>query len=78
MLAINSGESQAVVASFIHEMGFTFPALVDQNKIVLDGLGISGLPTSILVGRDGTVRYIHIGGLTPDAIEKQLMPLLSQ
>ena len=78
MLAINSGESQAVVASFIKQMGFTFPALVDQNKVVLDGLGVNGLPTSILVGRDGTVKYIHIGGLTPDAIEKELTPLLSQ
>lgn len=78
MLAINSGESPAAVASFIQQMGFTFPALVDQNKVVLDGLGISGLPTSILVGRDGTVKYIHVGGLTPDMIEQQLTPLITQ
>jgi hypothetical protein len=45
---------------------------------VLDGLGVSGLPTSIFVGRDGTVKTIHIGGLTPDAIEKELTPLLAQ
>jgi len=78
MLAINSGESQPVVASFIQQMGFTFPALVDQNKVVLDGLGISGLPTSILVGRDGTVKYIHVGGLTPDMINTQLAALITQ
>ncbi len=78
MLAINSGESQPVVASFIQQMGFTFPALVDQNKVVLDGLGISGLPTSILVGRDGTVKYIHVGGLTPEMINTQLAALITQ
>jgi hypothetical protein len=39
---------------------------------------VSGLPTSIFVGRDGTVKTIHIGGLSPDAIEKELTPLLSQ
>ncbi|MBP7687106.1 MAG: TlpA family protein disulfide reductase [Thermoflexales bacterium] len=78
MLAINSGESQSVVASFIQQMGFTFPALVDQNKAVLNGLGIDGLPTSILVGRDGTVKYIHVGGLTPEMINTQLAALITQ
>jgi hypothetical protein len=45
---------------------------------VVDGLGITGLPTSILVGRDGTVKYIHVGGLTPDMIQAQLTPLITQ
>ena len=59
-------------------MDFTFPALVDQSKVVLDGLGINGLPTSILVGRDGTVKHIHVGGLTPEMITTQLTPLITQ
>jgi peroxiredoxin len=78
LLAINSGESRSAVQQFIDQKGFTFPVLLDTNKDVLDGLGVSGLPTSIFVGRDGTVKTIHIGGLTPDAIEQQLTPLLSQ
>ncbi len=78
LLAINSGESRSVVQQFIGQMGFTFPVLLDTNKDVLDGLGVSGLPTSIFVGRDGTVKTIHVGGLTPDAIEQELTPLLSQ
>jgi len=78
LLAVNSGESQSAVQQFIDQQGFTFPVLLDTHKDVLDGLGVSGLPTSIFVGRDGTVKTIHIGGLTPDAIEQQLTPLLSQ
>ena len=78
LLAINSGESAQTVASFIQQMGFTFPALVDSNKAVLDGLGIDGLPTSIFVGRDGVVKYIHVGGLSPAMIATQLAPLLTQ
>ena len=78
LLAINSGESRSAVQDFIAQKGFTFPVLLDTNKDVLDGLGVSGLPTSILVGRDGTVKTIHVGGLTPTAIEQELMPLLSQ
>ena len=78
LLAVNSGESHTAVQQFIDQQGFTFPVLLDTHKDVLDGLGVSGLPTSIFVGRDGTVKTIHIGGLTPDAIEQQLTPLLSQ
>jgi peroxiredoxin len=78
MLAVNSGESRSAVQQFIDQKGFTFPVLLDTNKDVLDGLGVNGLPTSIFVGRDGTVKTIHIGGLSPDAIEKELTPLLAQ
>ena len=78
LLAVNSGDSRAEVQQFIAQTGFTFPVLLDTNKDVLDGLGVSGLPTSIFVGRDGTVKTIHVGGLTPDAIEQTLTPLLSQ
>ncbi len=78
LLAINSGESRLAVQDFIAQKGFTFPVLLDTNKAVLDGLGVSGLPTSIFVGRDGTVKIIHVGGLTPEVIEQTLTPLLSQ
>jgi cytochrome c biogenesis protein CcmG/thiol:disulfide interchange protein DsbE len=78
LLAINSGEGRAAVQQFIGQTGFTFPVLLDTNKDVLDGLGVSGLPTSIFVGRDGTVKTIHVGGLTPEMIEQRLTPLLSQ
>jgi peroxiredoxin len=78
LLALNSGESQAQVQLFIAQTNFTFPVLADPSRAVLDGLGVSGLPTSILVGRDGRVKTIHVGGLTPEAIEKELTPLLSQ
>jgi thiol-disulfide isomerase/thioredoxin len=78
LLAINSGESRSAVQQFIGQTGFTFPVLLDTNKDVLDGLGVSGLPTSIFVGRDGTVKTIHVGGLSAEMIEQELAPLLAQ
>jgi cytochrome c biogenesis protein CcmG/thiol:disulfide interchange protein DsbE len=78
LLAVNSGDSRSAVQQFIAQTGFTFPVLLDTNRAVLNGLGVDGLPTSIFVGRDGTVKTIHVGGLTPEAIEQTLTPLLSQ
>lgn len=78
LLAINSGEGRSAVLHFIGQTGLTFPVLLDTNKDVLDGLGLNELPASIFVGRDGTVKTIHVGGLMPEAIEKKLAPLLAQ
>ncbi len=44
----------------------------------MDRLGIRDYPTSILVGKDGVIQWVHVGLLTPDVIERDLQPLLQQ
>jgi protein-disulfide isomerase-like protein with CxxC motif len=45
---------------------------------VLDGFGIQGFPTSIVVGRDGRVKMIHVGMYSPEDLEAEVTPLLVQ
>jgi peroxiredoxin len=78
VLAINSGEEAGQVRQFIQQSGFTFPVLLDSGNNLLDALGIRNLPTSILIDRDGTVRAMQVGMLTPAAIQANIVPLLSQ
>jgi len=75
LLAINSGEDQATVRNFIGAQGFGFPALLDPTG-VLDRLGVKGLPTTIIIGRDGVVKYIHTGLITPEILKAAVAPLL--
>ncbi len=75
LLAINSGEDRATVQSFISAQQFTFPVLLDPAG-VLNRLGVSGLPTTIIVGRDGVVKYIHTGMITPEILQAAVAPLL--
>jgi thiol-disulfide isomerase/thioredoxin len=75
LLAINSGEDRATVQSFINVQQFTFPVLLDPAG-VLNRLGVSGLPTTIIVGRDGVVKYIHTGMITPEILQAAVAPLL--
>jgi cytochrome c biogenesis protein CcmG/thiol:disulfide interchange protein DsbE len=77
LLAINAGEDQPSVSAFVKRMGFTFPILLDPGERVLAGLGIPGLPTSFIVGRDGKVKYIHPGGITTEVLERRVTPLLA-
>jgi peroxiredoxin len=76
LLAVNAGEAESLVASFIGETGFTFPVLLDPAMQVLEGLGVRSYPTSILIGRDGQVKLIHTGLFTPQALEADVAPLL--
>lgn len=76
VLAVNSGEGRATVSDFISQTGFTFPVLLDPDDSLLAALRLDSLPTSILVGRDGVVKNIHIGMYTPEALEADVLPLL--
>jgi len=78
LLAVNGGEEPSLVRSFIQEAGFTFPVLLDSGAARLSELGIRNFPTSILVGRDGTVRKIHTGMLTAGQLEIEIAPLLAR
>ncbi len=76
LLAVNAGEDQATVKSFIAQEGFTFPVLLDPGTGVLNGLGIDAFPTSVLIGRDGLVKNIHIGYYAPETVQADVAPLL--
>jgi len=78
VLAVNAGDPLSSAASFAKSNGLAFPVLLDPDLHLLDGLGIHSFPTSIVVGRDGRVKTIHVGMFTPQALETEVTPLLSQ
>lgn len=78
ILAINAGETAVEAGAFVEEKGLAFPVLLDPQTRLLNGLNIRSFPTSVLVGRDGVVKDIHIGLLTPELIEAKIGPLLAQ
>ncbi|NJN53243.1 MAG: TlpA family protein disulfide reductase, partial [Gammaproteobacteria bacterium] len=41
--------------------GVTFPVLIDENQRVSEVYDLEAMPSSVLVDRDGVVRYIHRG-----------------
>lgn len=78
LLGIDAGESASVVAAFANQEGLAYPMLVDPNISLLASLGVTGFPTSILVGADGVVKAIHVGGFTPQALEDEITPYLQK
>jgi len=76
ILAINAGDTQAEVASFVNQSGLKFPVLLDPGTQLLNQMAIHSFPTSILIGRDGVVKAIHIGLFTQESIEAEITPYI--
>jgi peroxiredoxin len=78
LLAVNAGDTQSETASFVDQHGLAFPVLLDPETQLLGQLGVNSFPTSILVGKDGKVKSIHVGMFTSESIEAEVTPLLAQ
>jgi peroxiredoxin len=76
LLAINAGDPASDAATFASQKGLTFPVLLDPNTRLLNSLNIHDFPTSILVGKDGVVKAIHVGMFTPQTLEAEITPYL--
>jgi peroxiredoxin len=76
VLAVNSQEKADSVNSFIQNAGFTFPVLLDEQATVMDQYNVLGLPTSFIIGRDGTIQHTHTGQITKDQLKQYIDPLL--
>lgn len=78
LLAVNAGESAEVAAAFIAANGFEFPVALDPDGRLTKQFGINGFPTTIVFDDTGSVRYRHNGLITPDVLEEQITPLLTE
>jgi cytochrome c biogenesis protein CcmG/thiol:disulfide interchange protein DsbE len=60
-----SGDS-AKIASFAHDLGANYTLWHDPDDVVSTTFLAIGVPASYLVGRDGTLRWRHVGPVTAD------------
>uniref|UniRef100_A0A7C4Y6W0 TlpA family protein disulfide reductase n=1 Tax=candidate division WOR-3 bacterium TaxID=2052148 RepID=A0A7C4Y6W0_UNCW3 len=49
------------IKNFVKGKKFTFPVFFDTEKEILKSLGISSIPATIIVNKEGDVEYKHIG-----------------
>jgi thiol-disulfide isomerase/thioredoxin len=71
-LAVNVGEREETVRSFVASRPFPYPVLLDENESVSTRLGVAALPSLMIVDRQGKVAYFNAGIVR----EKRLRQLL--
>jgi peroxiredoxin len=77
VLGIDQGESAATAGSFARSHGVTFPILLDEDEQYASSYRSVGLPTSVIVGRDGHVVRGIDGAQTLAQFQAAVGPLLA-
>jgi peroxiredoxin len=70
-------EDQAAVLDYAKRVGFTFTMVADPQSKIADLYRVYGIPIHFFVGRDGKVRDVRIGRLTPGDMEQLVKRLIS-
>jgi peroxiredoxin len=60
-MAANIDEKEPEARAFYVKHGFTFPAAFDTDSKAGDPLGLEGVPSLFLIGRDGTLHNFFVG-----------------
>ena len=69
-------EGATVLAPFVKHYKITYPVVIGTRKMVVDYGGISGIPTSFIIDRDGMIAEHFIGLRPGQVLEASVVKLL--
>lgn len=81
VLGLNSTfqDDEEAAASFVRELGLTFPILLDRTGAASRRYQLQALPTTYFVDRQGIIRSVVLGGpMSPATIESKIVDLLAE
>lgn len=80
LLGINIDDQPRVAREMMQKLSVAFPVLFDTDKRVSRLYDVGAMPSSLLIDRDGRIRYIHLGYRTGYEIQydNQIRELLKQ
>jgi peroxiredoxin len=61
LLGVNVDEDPKAAAGVVAKLGVNFPVLLDTDKAVSKRYDLATMPSTVLIDRDGRVRYVHLG-----------------
>lgn len=61
LLGVNVDENQEAADKLLKQIPVSFPVLYDASSSVVELYDVDAMPSTILVDRDGNMRYLHRG-----------------
>jgi peroxiredoxin len=61
LIGVNVEPDSAAAVSWLKGVPVNFPILFDTDSAVAGRFGVEGMPSSVLIDRNGKVRYVHRG-----------------
>ena len=71
LLGVNIDDDSSKAMNMVSELGVSFPVLFDARKDVSRLYEVEAMPVTVLIDREGMVRYVH-HGYEPGIEEKYL------
>ncbi len=69
-------DSESNIKNFISELGNPYNAIVlDNDGTAGIELGLYGVPETYFIGKDGKIKYRHVGPITKDKFDKIILLL---
>jgi thiol-disulfide isomerase/thioredoxin len=76
VIGVDELESAPKAQSFMTQYHLSYPAVLDADGGALRAFGGFGLPVHVFIARNGTVKLVHIGEMSPAEIEAAIKSIL--
>jgi peroxiredoxin len=71
LLGVNIDDSPEAARVLMRKLGVKFPVLFDTDKRVSRRYDVDAMPATLLIDRDGKVRYVHRGYVAGNEVKYQ-------
>jgi len=74
--SINAGEDKQSAVRYMAKLKISYPILLDPDLSATRRYGVSGVPTTYILDRNGVLRFKILGEITADKLDKATKALL--
>jgi len=79
LFGINQADAPENARAFLEELGNPYDAVgADRDRRASIDWGVYGVPETFIIDAEGTITYKHVGPLTAQSLEKEVIPALEQ
>ena len=71
-------DSASDVKSYVERVGINYPVVLGDEKVSADYGGVTGIPTTFILDRNGNIVTSHVGATPTHVFASEIRPLLEQ
>ncbi len=77
LFGINQADAPENARAFLQELGNPYDAVgADRDRRISIDWGVYGVPETFVVDAQGIITFKHVGPLTPDSVQGELLPAI--
>ena len=61
LYTVNATDTPEAIRQFMQEVGVKAAVALDKNQRVFRDYGVEGIPHTVIIGKDGIIRRVHVG-----------------